>query len=376
MSNRIAILSKYPPLEGGIAAKTYWLARGLANRGHEIHIIADGLDVGGKYRIKYDGEPAKMLPNLYVHRPTGEMPWHIPENDEQSLALLALTLGVIREHDIEVLDTGYLIPYGIIGGLAKRVTGVRHVLRHGGSDIEKFLKGDALNPLLRDSITHADMVITEERHVDLFKQLNSNIIIQSPYIVDTEAFTLADIRRKKKRIAVIGKVNYHWRYKGLHQIAEIMRSIAGEFECILVCQGNGLADFKKSLGGDYKKYKWQRFVPPWEMPRLLNQLDALFIFDSSLPHPVVSNLAMEALCSGVGIITDRADFKRTYEDVISIKDDQILVIQPPESALAASAIANWLDSKGNRRERASQLVSFSEYIAANEKVYESIIGAN
>ena len=95
-----------------------------------------------------------------------------------------------------------------------------------------------------------------------------------------------------------------------------------------------------------------------------------------MPHPVVSNLAIEALCSGVGIITDRADFKRTYEDVISIKDDQILVIQPPESALAASAIANWLDSKGNRRERASQLVSFSEYIAANEKVYESIIGAN
>jgi len=301
------------------------------------------------------------------------MPWHIPENDEQSLALLALTLRVIREHDIEVLDTGYLIPYGIMGGLTKRITGVHHVLRHGGSDIEKFLKGDALKPLLQDTITHADMVITEERHVDLFKKLTSNIITQPPYIVDTEAFLLADTRSKKKRIAVIGKVNYHWRYKGLHQIADIMRSLAGEFECIFVCQGNGLSDFKKFLGEDYKKYKWQRFVAPWGMPRLLNQLDALFIFESSLLHPVVSNLAMEALCSGVGIITDRADFKRTYENVISIKDDHILVIQPSEPALAASAIANWLDGRGNKEKKASQLVSFSEYIAANEKIYESII---
>jgi glycosyltransferase involved in cell wall biosynthesis len=371
MSNRIAILSKYPPLEGGIAAKTYWMAQGLAKKGHEVHIITDSLDVGGKYRIKDGDEPAETLPNLYVHRPTGEMPWHIPESDEQLLALLALTLRVIRDHDIEVLDTGYLIPYGIIGGLAKRITGIRHVLRHGGSDIEKFLKGDALNPLLQDIITHADIVITEERHVDLFKQLNRNIITQPPYIVDTEAFVLPETRGKKKRVAVIGKVNYHWRHKGLHQIADIMRSLAGEVECIFVCQGNGLSEFKKFLGEDYKKYKWQGFVAPWGMPQLLSQLDALFIFESSLPHPIVSNLAMEALCSGVGIITDRADFKRTYKDVISIDDDQILVIRPSEPALVASAIANWLDGRG--RKKASQLVSFSEYLAANEKIYQGIM---
>jgi len=373
MSNRIAILSKYPPLEGGIAAKTYWMARGLAKKGREVHIITDSLNVGGKYLIKNGDEPDETLPNLYVHRPTGEMPWHIPESDEQSLALLALILRVIRDHDIEVLDTSYLIPYGIIGGLAKRITGVRHVLRHGGSDIEKFLKGDALNPLLQDTITHADIVITEDRHVDLFKKLNSNIITQPPYVVDTEAFLLPDARSKKKRVAVIGKVNYHWRHKGLHQIADIMRSFADEVECIFVCQGNGLSDFRKFLGEDYKKYKWQRFVVPWDMPRFLSKIDALFIFEGSLPHPVVSNLAMEALCSGVGIITDRTDFKRNYEKYISIKDNQILVVQPSEPELAVIAIIDWLYDRGNKVKNASQLVSFSEYIAANEKIYASIM---
>src|SRR4030042_738578 len=65
---RIAFLSKYPPLEGGIAAKTYWLARGLAARGHEIHVITDGIQAGREYRIPGgDTEPA-TTPKLWVHR--------------------------------------------------------------------------------------------------------------------------------------------------------------------------------------------------------------------------------------------------------------------------------------------------------------------
>ena len=49
MPYKIALLSKYPPLEGGIAAKTYWLARGLAARGHEIHVITHGISSGREY---------------------------------------------------------------------------------------------------------------------------------------------------------------------------------------------------------------------------------------------------------------------------------------------------------------------------------------
>ena len=98
MSYKIAFLSKYPPLEGGVAAKTYWLARGLALRGHVVHVVTHGASAGQEYRIRDDECCSPPTPNLWVHRPTNEMPWHIPEDNEHALALLDLTVKVIREH--------------------------------------------------------------------------------------------------------------------------------------------------------------------------------------------------------------------------------------------------------------------------------------
>ena len=97
MPYRIAFLSKFPPIEGGIAAKTFWLARGLAKRGHEVHVITHGISAGGEYRIQGGEEIPQDITNLWVHRPPNDIPWHIPEDDEQALTLLDLTLNVIRK---------------------------------------------------------------------------------------------------------------------------------------------------------------------------------------------------------------------------------------------------------------------------------------
>jgi len=133
-------LGKYPPLEGGIAAKTYWLARGLALRGHTIHIITNEPSAGCEYKIQGSENPPTKISNIWFHRSLDKIPWHLPEDNENAFSLLNTTLEVIRDHKIQLIDTGYLVPYGIVGYLAKKLTGISHVVRHGGSDIEKFLK--------------------------------------------------------------------------------------------------------------------------------------------------------------------------------------------------------------------------------------------
>ena len=372
MSRKIAILSKYYPLEGGVAARTYWLARGLAKKGHEVHIIADRPDVGGEYRSQGEGKPSEKLSNFFVHRPAYEIPWHIPESDEQSLALLDLTLDVIRKHNIEILDTGYLAPYGMVGHIAKRITGVKHVVRHGVSDVEDFLKKGVLNSLLQGTVRSADAVITEERYADLFKPLNSNTHVQHPYIVDTQAFALPYAGGEKKHLAVVGKINYYWDRKGLRQISDHMHNLVDRFDCTCVCQGIGLQEIQKSLGKNtISEYAWPGFMAPWEMPRFLSKVDALFIFEKPAPHSAVSNLAMEALCAGVGIITNYAGFKKDHENIISINDNQVLLINPAELFATSSAITNWLGKKWVRKP-ATQKVSFPDYMAANEKIYEGL----
>ncbi len=377
MPYKIAFLSKYPPIEGGIAAKTYWLARGLAIRGHMVHVITHGLSTGREYRIQDNENNPAPVQNLWVHRPQEEMPWHIPEDNENALALLDLTIRVIREHAVQILDTGYLVPYGIVGHLAKESTGVHHIVRHGGSDLEKFFKRQVLGTVLNEAIAHADRVVTDKHYRDLLEPMVPHLVCQPAYVPDEEAFTPSDAPRPQLRLAVIGKINYYWQQKGLHLIVDIMQQLTEHFECWIVGQGKGIVDFQRSLGPEtVSNFKWHPFVAPWEMPHLLNQLDGIFIFESGLPHPVVSNLALEAIYSGVGIITDRTDFAETYLDIVKTDKNQVQVVSPSESSLAAGMIEQWVRERAHNVQPSHQLVSYQEYLSDNEAMYANILSGH
>ncbi len=172
---RVALLSKFPPLEGGIAARTYWLARGLASRGYEVHVITHGASSGGVYNTESVANSEAFPANLIVHRSPDEIPWHVPEDQQQALALLDSTIRVVRENGIEVLDSGYLVPFGIVGCLGKRLTGVCHVVRHGGSDVEKFIKPGVFGALTSQVIGDADAVDTEEHLKELFEPMTTRV---------------------------------------------------------------------------------------------------------------------------------------------------------------------------------------------------------
>lgn len=374
MPYKIAFLSKYPPLEGGIAAKTYWLTRGLAMRGHVVHIITHGSSAGQEYRIQDDDYCPPQIPNLWIHQPSEKIPWHIPEDNENTLALLDLTINVIREHKVQILDTGYLVPYGIMGHLAKELTGIPHIIRHGGSDLEKFLKKQVLGTVITEAISSADRVVTDTHYRGLLEPITSRVVIQSPYVPDDSVFTSSGIPHPQYRLAAIGKINYHWRHKSLHLIADIMRQLTGQFECWVVGQGKGMTDFQQSLSYETSSsLTWRPFVPPWEMPNVLNQLDAIFVFESNLPHQVFSNMVLEAAWMGVGIITDRYDFADTYRDIVTFNKNQVLVVSPTDSELSAELITRWVQDRISTEPGLQPRVSFQEFLLSNEVVYTDVL---
>lgn len=47
-------MGKYPPIEGGVSSTTYWLARGLAERGHEVNIVTNADEVEPAYRMRLE----------------------------------------------------------------------------------------------------------------------------------------------------------------------------------------------------------------------------------------------------------------------------------------------------------------------------------
>jgi len=376
MPHSIAFLSKFPPLQGGIAAKTFWLARGLAQRGHNVHVITHPISASKEYSIQGAEDIPLESANLQIHRPPKELPWHLPEDNEYSLALLDLTVEVIRKHGIQILDSGYLVPYGILANLTKRITGVPYVIRHGGSDLEKFVKSNHLSNVIKEAITGADVVITDEVNQGLFESMTSRLVCHPPYVADEHVFTARSTSQPLWRLAAIGKINHYWQHKGLDHILEIMRELSPQFECLMVGQGNGISDFQRQVGIEANsKIKWLPFVPPWEMPGLLRSLDAVFIFETFLSHPVFSNLALEALCTGIGIVTDRADFAKTYADIVKAEQNQVLVVSPRDYLQSANAIAQWVQARELTSSTPYQRISYQDYLLAMEETYEVLLAS-
>ena len=170
---KICFISKYPPIQGGISAKNYWMAQGLAEIGVEIHIITNSNCVEKEYLI--DDNPSERKTNLFIHYIDPEIPWHIPYSQLYISSLLDKTIEIIDKYQIDLIDTNYLIPYGIVGYLASKVKGIPYLLRHGGSDLAKFLKQGIFSSLLENVIRDARAIITDSKNENLFKDTDGVI---------------------------------------------------------------------------------------------------------------------------------------------------------------------------------------------------------
>ena len=265
---RIVYISKYPPLEGGISAKTYWLAQALGERGHHIHIVTDRKDIDKVHTIT----TTTSIPNnanVTVHRPPKAVPWHIPHDEHRTLSLLDMTIEVVKKEKPDLISAGYLVPYGLIAYMTSKITGLPYTLQHGGSDIKKFVKRGIWSNLLDKVLSSADWVITDTDHKDEIEKWNARNCIALPYVPDPAVFSpIIQEKRKRSAFAMIGKANYHWQHKGWHRVINIWSKMGEDFEFIIVSQGVGIERFKAYVREHLRNsVDWQPFLPPWENSR-------------------------------------------------------------------------------------------------------------
>ncbi|MBL7075570.1 hypothetical protein ISS37_10075 [candidate division KSB1 bacterium] len=367
------MISKYPPIQGGISAKTYWLAQGLAERGIETHVVTNGNCVESEYRIE-DTSP-KPHPNLHIHFIDPDLPWHIPYSDLYVPRLLDKALQVTRENQVALIDTGYLIPYGIVGYLLSEMTGIPYVLRHGGSDLEKFFRQGVFSDLLKKVIQSAAAIITDRHNKEVFQSLNSRLYIVPRYIPDERYFRPSISPHDTPTFAYIGKINYHWRHKSLHRIAEIFDGLKRDYRLIFVGQGKGFEDFSEFVSGyGLRGFEFRQFVHPANMPGLLNEIDFLICFTKDNPIKDFMNIFSEALWSGVRVLTDDTMDLDTYTEHIELADQAQIVNLPIDDVGATqSKIIDMIrDWDGPSRYNNKLKYDFNRYLDANLEIYHRI----
>jgi len=306
---RTCIVSKFPPIEGGIASRTYWRVRRLLDAGDTVAVVTNAGGVDSEYRIAGCEEHLQWLVSergLLLRDLSCPPPWHIPTSPDYVERLLNETLHLLRTGSWDQIESDYLVPYGIVGHLASRLTGLPHVVRHGGSDIAKFLHHPSYATILADVLREASCVVTDDRHRPAVEPFAQCIECEAVPVADEMAFSFPSTPSSDGPLicAYVGKINYHWRRKGLDRIVEWFAiQDQSRISLRLVGQGVGESDFKRWMQGTLgRELPIESFVPPWEMPRLFGSLDAVFVLGLDETVQNMSLLADEARLAGLRVI--------------------------------------------------------------------------
>ena len=161
---KICFFTKYPPIEGGSSSRSYWLARGLGEKGVEVHIVTDALEKK-LWQEKINFENTEDLVNLqpqnvYFHSldALGERrpDFNKRKNEVELLKtssesrLVNLGLRTIETYGCEIIDSRYFFPYGIAAYFTSKITGRPLILRHAGSDINRILDNVKLRNIFKE----------------------------------------------------------------------------------------------------------------------------------------------------------------------------------------------------------------------------------
>jgi glycosyltransferase involved in cell wall biosynthesis len=171
---RICIIGKFPPIQGGVAVHTYWVAHDLAARGHEVHVVTNAKEASAPFRIHMRRQDWKRCEGHYPAEGSGSegsvtLHWTDPVDRSQHYIPLAspfvsklagTAAKVHAERPFDVIYSHYLEPYGIAGHLAAGLAQVPHVVRTAGSDAGRLWRHPQLETLYDHVLRSAATLIT------------------------------------------------------------------------------------------------------------------------------------------------------------------------------------------------------------------------
>ena len=199
---KIMVIGKYPPIEGGVSASTYWTCRILAEVGHEVHVVTNALEVEPQFRMWLQPEDEIMLKTdftgtgkgrVFVHTPEPIRPEaYIPWTNPYVTRLTGLALSVAKSYGCDLIYAYYYEPYGVVAAIVSSWLGVPYRVRHAGSDIGRLALIPELGEVYREVLGRAERVITSgPRHKERLEKLGAksdSLLFDDVYSVPTDYF--------------------------------------------------------------------------------------------------------------------------------------------------------------------------------------------
>jgi glycosyltransferase involved in cell wall biosynthesis len=401
---RISLISKYPPIEGGVSSQTYWISKALGERGHKIFIVTNAQEVEKEYReeISKAEKPFLAPQNICIFStdPSPEMnPMHIPASKSYAEKLASLAIETVHQYNVELIDAWYLLPYGVSSFIAKIVTGRRLIVRHGGSDLGRLFSSPSYKIIFKEIFRSADKIVTYADTKQVFLEMGiseSKLAVMPKIFVDPEAFNpqvepfnLTKITNKFEPgfpvITYIGKVPYLFETKGLIELIKAAKNIKEEFLLLFVANGTGLSKFKQLVqeAGLENRSCFLNFLPPWKIPSIMKTSTCIVVpqYDFPFPH-FVSNIPLEAMAVGKClIISEEMHAKEPYTKLVD--GESVLIINPRNINQFRKTLEEMIKNKklsekigSNAHQVFKRVNSFFEVVNQTIQLYEEVKSLN
>jgi glycosyltransferase involved in cell wall biosynthesis len=363
---RVLLLGKFPPGQGGIASKTYWLYRALARRGFLFDIVTIVPDL---YASRDQAElPSGMHVRLLQANTKG--PWFIPGGGLETERLIAAALEMVADQRPDVVECNYLAPYGTASLVVSRSLGVPLIVRHAGSDLVKLLGWDQTRAALESLLTSANLVVSNSDAIDRLKRFTKRIISLPRYVPDPEWFNTAPQVHEEQLILYAGKLNYSLRLKALDSLLLALR-LQHSWKLLAIGGGKGQQAFETAVkvNGLENRVRLMEFLPPEKMPGMIRAAHLVWAVERQEDVSDFSNIVWEAISCGRTCLVSTAVIQ--HPDAAMFSTSPLLVSVDPDDPVSIASTFDRCQSVV-----VQQAPDFSEahlrYIDINATVYERI----
>lgn len=340
---RLLLVAKYPPIQGGTAAKGWAIAQWLAMAGHEVHVVSNAPEVEADYRESFlPGDEERLDgPHLSGGSVTQHMTsaegladaFFIPQTTPYLSKLTAIGLSVARERDIDAVIGIYLEPYGLAAWSVARECGIPAVQIHAGSDLQRLAVRTQAAAAYWSALRSAAAVVTStsaERHLLAGGVEPSRLIVGMPSHASNDDFRpegplLDEVAllhaagggsawspsspiAADRTIGFMGKLGP---YKGAAALLESTEMMGSGVRLAMLC-GTGsrssrfLADREAHRGTPFERVALLPFVAPWRVPEFIRSCDVLCYLENDFPVTIHRpHIPREVLMCGRPLVLSR-----------------------------------------------------------------------
>lgn len=289
----VLLIGKYPPMQGGIATKTFWLYEKLAQSGFTFRVVT--------IETKNYSVPIKENDIKIFSVDTTSVPWHIPDSNLYFDRLLNKCFEALEDFTPDIIETNYLWPFCGVAIHLSKILNKPLLVRHAGSDILKFHTSNEFKNIMERYFEQSTVIVTNNTNMDIVSELCSDktkIRLMDRYVPDPEYFR--DLKYSKQYdILFAGKINYHWKLKGIYHLLEHIK--INQLQALFLCDGNNIDDIY-SLISEHKlvnNIEIKKFVHPSEMPEIISKCKSVWCWDEEGSIDDFSNIIWEAYYSAV-----------------------------------------------------------------------------